>query len=39
MVATLTTHDTIAQPEPVHAPDGGDAKEIRLSEIARRPAS
>jgi hypothetical protein len=40
MVATLTTHNTIAQPDPVHIP-GGDSGEqqIELSELTCRPAS
>jgi hypothetical protein len=39
MVATLTTHDTIAQPNAVHTPDSAGEEQFELSELTRRPAS
>lgn len=39
MVATLTTHDTIAQPNPVLTADGAGDEQIELSELTCRPAS
>jgi len=40
MVATLTTHNTIAEASPVHAPGGeSDEQQFEIGELGQRPGT